>query len=61
MEKKEVLCINDIGSLGEYLSKLGVVVPTDKTPESETAKVVKKLLKDMFMLLLKKKKTILKN
>ena len=47
MEKKEVLCINDIGSLGEYLSKLGVVVPTDKTPESETAKVVKRLLKEL--------------
>lgn len=47
MEKKEVICINDIGSLGEYLSKLGVVVPIDKTPESETAKVVKRLLKEL--------------
>ena len=47
MEKKEVLCFNEIGSLGEYLSKLGVVVPTDKTPESKTAKVVKRLLKEL--------------
>ena len=47
MEKKEVLCINDVGSLGEYLSKLGVVVPTEKTSESETAKVVKRLLKEL--------------
>ena len=41
------MVITDIGSLGEYLSKLGVVVPTDKTPESETAKVVKRLLKEL--------------
>jgi acyl carrier protein len=47
MEKKEVLCINDVGSLGEYLSKLGIVVPTEKTSESETAKVVKRLLKEL--------------
>ena len=47
MEKKEVLCINDVGSLGEYLSKLGVVVPTEKNSESETAKVVKRLLKEL--------------
>lgn len=47
MEKKEVLYVNGVGSLGEYLSKLGVVVPTDKTPESETAKVVKRLLKEL--------------
>lgn len=44
---REEIVITDIGSLGEYLSKLGVVVPTDKTPESETAKVVKKLLKEL--------------
>ena len=47
MEKKEVLCINDVGSLGEYLSKLGVEIPTEKTPESETARVVKRLLKEL--------------
>lgn len=47
MEKKEVLCVNDVGSLGEYLSKLGVVIPTDNTPDSETAKVVKRLLKEL--------------
>jgi len=44
---REEMVITDIGSLGEYLSKLGVVVPTDKTPESETAKVVKRLLKEL--------------
>lgn len=44
---REEIVITDIGSLGEYLSKLGVVVPTDKTPESETAKVVKRLLKEL--------------
>lgn len=44
MKQKEVL---SVGSLGEYLSKLGVVVPTDKTLESETAKVVKRLLKEL--------------
>lgn len=47
MGKKEILSVDGIGSLGEYLSKLGVVVPTDKTPESETAKVVKRLLKEL--------------
>ena len=41
------MVITDIGSLGEYLSKLGVVVPTEKTSESETAKVVKRLLKEL--------------
>ena len=44
---REEMVITDIGSLGEYLSKLGVVVPPDKTPESETAKVVKRLLKEL--------------
>lgn len=44
---REEIVITDIGSLGEYLSKLGVVVPTEKTAESETAKVVKRLLKDL--------------
>ena len=44
---REEMVITDIGSLGEYLSKLGVVVPTEKTPESETAKVVKRLLKEL--------------
>lgn len=47
MGKKEILSVDGFGSLGEYLSKLGVVVPTDKTPESETAKVVKRLLKEL--------------
>lgn len=47
MNRKEVLSVDGVGSLGEYLSKLGVVVPTDKTPESETAKVVKRLLKEL--------------
>lgn len=47
LRKKEFLYINDIVSLGEYLSKLGVVVPTDNTPDSETAKVVKRLLKEL--------------
>lgn len=46
MNMKEVF-VDGVGSLGEYLSKLGVVVPTDKTPESETAKVVKRLLKEL--------------
>lgn len=44
---REEMVITDIGSLGEYLSKLGVVVPTDNTPDSETAKVVKRLLKEL--------------
>ena len=44
---KEEVFVDGVGSLGEYLSKLGVVVPTDKTPESETAKVVKRLLKEL--------------
>lgn len=44
---REEIVITDIGSLGDFLSKLGVVVPTDKTPESETAKVVKRLLKEL--------------
>ena len=47
MKKKEDICVYGVGSLGEYLSKLGVVVPTEKTPESETAKVVKRLLKEL--------------
>ncbi len=47
MKKKEDICVYGVGSLGEYLSKLGVVVPTKKTPESETAKVVKRLLKEL--------------
>ena len=47
MGKKEILSVDGFGSLGEYLSKLGVVVPADKTPESETAKVVKRLLKEL--------------
>lgn len=44
--KKEVF-VDGVGSLGEYLSKLGVVIPTDNTPDSETAKVVKRLLKEL--------------
>lgn len=44
---KEEVFVDGVGSFGEYLSKLGVVVPTDKTPESETAKVVKRLLKEL--------------
>lgn len=44
---KEEVFVNDVGSLGEYLSKLGVVIPTDNTPNSETAKVVKRLLKEL--------------
>ena len=47
MNMKEEVFVDGVGSLGEYLSKLGVVVPTDKTPESETAKVVKRLLKEL--------------
>ena len=44
---KEEVFVDGVGSLGEYLSKLGVVVPTEKTSESETAKVVKRLLKEL--------------
>ena len=44
---KEEVFIDGVGSLGEYLSKLGVVIPTDNTPDSETAKVVKRLLKEL--------------
>lgn len=44
---KEDVFIDGVGSLGEYLSKLGVVIPTDNTPDSETAKVVKRLLKEL--------------
>ena len=44
---KEEVFVDGVGSLGEYLSKLGVVVPTDKTAESENAKVVKRLLKEL--------------
>lgn len=44
---KEEVFVDGVGSLGEYLSKLGVVVPTEKTAESETAKVVKRLLKEL--------------
>ena len=47
MNRKEVLSVDGVGSLGEYLSKLGVVVPSEKTPESEAAKVVKRLLKEL--------------
>ena len=47
MNMKEEVFVDGVGSLSEYLSKLGVVVPTDKTPESETAKVVKRLLKEL--------------
>ena len=47
MNMKEEVFVDGVGSLGEYLSKLGVVVPTEKTPESETAKVVKRLLKEL--------------
>ena len=47
MGKKEILSVDGFGSLGDFLSKLGVVLPTEKTPESETAKVVKRLLKEL--------------
>lgn len=47
MNMKEEVFVDGVGSLGEYLSKLGVVVPTEKTSESETAKVVKRLLKEL--------------
>ena len=47
MNMKEEVFVDGIGSLGEYLSKLGVVVPTEKTAESENAKVVKRLLKEL--------------
>jgi acyl carrier protein len=47
MNMKEEVFVDGVGSLGEYLSKLGVVVPTEKTAESENAKVVKRLLKEL--------------
>lgn len=47
MNMKEEVFVDGVGSLGEYLAKLGVVVPTEKTAESENAKVVKRLLKEL--------------
>ena len=47
MNMNEEVFVDGVGSLGEYLSKLGVVVPTEKTAESENAKVVKRLLKEL--------------
>jgi len=47
IKQKEVLSVDGVSSLGEYLSKLGVEIPTEKTAESENAKVVKRLLKEL--------------
>jgi hypothetical protein len=47
MKKEDEVCVNDVDGLGEYLSKQGIEIPSDNTPESDAAKVVKRLLKEL--------------